>query len=187
MEKCVSFSFIGWLSLIFIIVCGIATAIVSFIVFTKTPHGNYNERGHKKEESYHAALFLPLVEPISAIFISAMPVCQSLIVLVSVLLCAMLVAHYSSASSVKSVETAASHGLVAIPVSLSITRFSIFQANLAVHSWAQRISVLSPKPVHVSRSNNDWLWVLMVNLFTSLIWLACCISSVNVSDNWGSL
>ena len=116
-----------------------------------------------------------------------MPVCQSLIVLVSVLLCAMLVAHYSSASSVKSVKTAAGHCLVAIPVSLSITRFSIFQTNLAVHSWAQRISVLSSEPVHVSRSNNDWLWVLMVNLFTSLVWLACCIASVYMSDNWGGL
>ena len=110
-----------------------------------------------------------------------------LVVLVSVLFGAVLVAHYFAATSVESGQSTASHCLVAVPVPLSVARRSVFQSYLAVHSRTKRISIFSSKTVHVSGSDDDWLRILMVHFLASLVWLVCGIASVDVSHDWTGL
>ena len=56
-----------------------------------------------------------------------MPVCHVLIILVSILFLAVIVAHYFATSSEKCVHAAAGHGLVAVPIALGVAlRVAVF-------------------------------------------------------------
>ena len=108
-----------------------------------------------------------------------MPVCNSLIILVSILFFAMLVAHDLTAASEESGQSAACHCLVTVPVPLSIADFAIILSALAVHAWPKWVSVFSAESIHVTRCNDDWLWIFVVNFsLVRLTW------SVYVLDDW---
>ena len=93
-----------------------------------------------------------------------MPVGEPLIILIAVLLVAMPVTHDLPTSPEQRLHSAARHGLVAVPVALGVANScSVIENHLTVHTWAERVSILSTNSVHVTTRDHDWLRVLMEN------------------------
>ena len=100
-----------------------------------------------------------------------MPISEPLIVLVSISLFAMLIAHFLAATfeKHKSVHSTHSHFLIAVPVALSKAGSNtICQEHLAVHPRSQWIPILSSISRNVSTLNKNGCWVFMYNLLIPL-------------------
>lgn len=133
----VSLITLGWKALLHIV----------FVTATEAKYSHDTEKEHKDEEGDQAAFFLRLVEAFVAFRIGTVPVCKSLIILITILLFAVLIAHSFSATFEEGDDSTASHCLVTIPVSLLLARRdSVPQFHLAVHAWSEGVSVLASIP-----------------------------------------
>ena len=96
--------------------------LLVFVISAKTENSNYTKEEDEDKECNQAAFLLSFVESFIALWISAVPISESLVVLVAILFLAVFVAHPLTAAPEEGDHATTSHCLVAVPVTLLFTR-----------------------------------------------------------------
>ena len=126
------------------------------LIVAHAPQGNEHEQRDENGERNHAAFLLRLEEALCTLLIGAMPIGESQVLLVAVLLCAMCIAHALTAALEEHVDATASHSLVAVPVGSIIAHgHTVRQLDLAIQAGAERVAVLATRSTKVTRTNEN--------------------------------